>query len=43
MKFVPHYKINLDCENDEVPKEKNDYMNVIVQKYGNVHKKQISF
>ncbi len=30
MKFVPHYKINLECENDDIPKEKNDYMNVIV-------------
>lgn len=40
IKLVPHYKINLEIENEEVVREKNQYMDSMMQKYGNIHKKQ---
>jgi len=42
MKLVPHYRINLEVsDNDELTKERIDYMGAIVQKYGNVHKRSL--
>lgn len=41
MKLVPHYRINLEINENEdiITKERNDYMGVIMQKYGNINKK----
>ena len=40
MKLVPHYRINLEInENEETPKDRIDYLSVMIQKYGNIHKR----
>jgi hypothetical protein len=42
MKLVPHYRINLEVnDNEELTKERIDYMGAIVQKYGNIHKRSL--